>query len=284
MRRRNTYHEEPQMMKNSVLLTLVIFCLGFTASGEALEQRLRIASTTSTDNTGLFTALNPPFERMFHCRVDVIAQGTGKALRTGQMGDCDIVFVHSRSAEDEFVEAGHGVNRRDVMYNDFVILGPKNDPAKIRGEKDAAKALRRVAAQGGAFISRGDDSGTHKKEMALWRKAGTIPTAQWYLETGQGMGAVLQIANERRGYTLSDRGTYLVYKQKIELEILVEGDPLLFNPYGIIAVNPAKHPTVSYVLAMAYIGWVTSPKGQEIIRQFGRDRYGQALFVPMAIP
>ncbi len=284
MRRRNTYHEEPQMMKNSVLLTLVIFCLGFTASGEALEQRLRIASTTSTDNTGLFNALNPPFERMFHCRVDVIAQGTGKALRTGQMGDCDIVFVHSRSAEDEFVEAGHGVNRRDVMYNDFVILGPKNDPAKIRGEKDAAKALRRVAAQGGAFISRGDDSGTHKKEMALWRKAGTIPTAQWYLETGQGMGAVLQIANERRGYTLSDRGTYLVYKQKIELEILVEGDPLLFNPYGIIAVNPAKHPTVSYVLAMAYIGWVTSPKGQEIIRQFGRDRYGQALFVPMAIP
>ncbi|NIO05457.1 MAG: solute-binding protein [Proteobacteria bacterium] len=271
-------------MRKSVFFILAILCLGFTTSVDALEQRLRVASTTSTDNTGLFSALNPPFERIFHCPVDVIAQGTGKALKTGQMGDCDIVFVHSRPAEDEFVEAGHGVNRRDVMYNDFVILGPKSDPAQVRGTRDAAKAFRKIAAQKSLFISRGDDSGTHKKEIAVWRKGGTIPTARWYLEAGQGMGAILQMANERQAYTLSDRGTYLAYKEKIDLEVLAEGDPLLFNPYGIIAVNPAKHPAVNYVLAMAYIGWVTSPEGQKIISEFGKRRFGQPLFIPMAIP
>jgi tungstate transport system substrate-binding protein len=265
-------------------LTLIVFCLGFAVLGHGQEQPLRIASTTSTDNTGLFGALNPPFEKMFNCRVDVIAQGTGKALKTGETGDCDVVFVHSRPAEDKFIEAGYGVNRRDVMYNDFVIVGPKSDPTGIRGLTDAAEVLKRIAKSEAPFISRGDDSGTHKKEKAIWEKAGVAPAGRWYVESGQGMGAVLQIAHEKQGYTLSDRGTYLAYKNKIELEILAEGDPVLFNPYGIIAVNPAKHPTANYILAMAYIGWVTSPDGQKIIREFGKDKFGQALFIPVAIP
>jgi tungstate transport system substrate-binding protein len=271
-------------MKRLLSLVLILSCFFVVASGFSQEQRLRVSSTTSTDNTGLFGALNPPFEQMFHCRVDVIAQGTGKALKTGEMGDCDVVFVHSRPAEDQFIEAGFGVNRRDVMYNDFIIVGPKDDPAKVRGVKDAASALTQIADSQASFISRGDDSGTHKKEKELWKKAGMTPQGRWYVESGQGMGAVLQIAHEKKGYALSDRGTYLAYKAKVDLEILVEGDPLLFNPYGIIAVNPARHPQVNYVLAMAYIGWVTSPEGQKIIREFGKDQFGQPLFVPVAVP
>lgn len=273
-----------KILSRDKLISLIIFivCLGFSFSVHA--QRLKISSTTSTDNTGLFGALNPPFEKMFQCRVDIIAQGTGKALKTGEMGDCDIVFVHSRPAEDKFITEGLGVNRRDVMYNDFVILGPKEDSAGIKGLKDAAEALKKIAGQKAFFISRGDDSGTHKKEKALWKKAGISPKDRWYVESGQGMGAVLQIANEKDAYTLSDRGTYLAYQKKIDLEILTEGDPLLFNPYGIIAVNPAKHPSVNYIMSMAYIGWVTSPEGQKIIREYGKDLFGQPLFIPAAVP
>lgn len=265
-----------------ILLACIIF-IGMTIKIHA-QERLKIASTTSTDNTGLFNAINPPFENMFNCRVDVIAQGTGKALKTGEMGDCDIVFVHSRPAEDKFIQDNYGVNRRDVMYNDFIILGPKDDPAGIQGIKDATEALKMIAKNKVSFISRGDDSGTHKKEKALWKNAGVNPQGKWYIESGQGMGAVLQIANEKKAYTLSDRGTYLAYKQKVDLKILTESDPLLFNPYGIIAVNPAKHPSVNYIYAMAYIGWVTSPEGQSIIREFGKSKFGQALFIPVAVP
>jgi tungstate transport system substrate-binding protein len=275
-------------MKKLVLFVLI---LGFTVSllwgstspGMA-QERLKVSSTTSTDNTGLFQALNPPFEKKFGCRVDVIAVGTGKALKIGEMGDSDVVFVHSRPAEDTFVAAGHGVNRRDVMYNDFIIIGPAKDPAGIRGTKDAKKTLAAIAKAGSLFISRGDDSGTHKKEKSLWKKAGIAPKGRWYSEAGQGMGAVIQIANEKLAYTLADRGTYLAYKNKVALEILCEGDPDLFNPYGIMAVNPAKHPQVNYVLAMAYIGWVTSPEGQKIIREFGKEKFGQPLFIPVAVP
>jgi tungstate transport system substrate-binding protein len=248
------------------------------------EERLKVSSTTSTDNTGLFQALNPPFEKKFGCRVDVIAVGTGKALKIGEMGDSDVVFVHSRPAEDAFVAAGHGVNRRDVMYNDFIIIGPAKDPVGIRGTKDAKKALAAIAKAGSLFISRGDDSGTHKKEKSLWKKAGIAPKGRWYSEAGQGMGAVIQIANEKLAYTIADRGTYLAYKNKVSLEILCEGDPDLFNPYGIMAVNPAKHPQANYVLAMAYIGWVTCPEGQKIIREFGKEKFGQPLFIPVAVP
>ena len=260
----------------------IILCLNSSIYAET--QRLKISSTTSTDNTGLFTALNPPFEKMFNCRVDVIAQGTGKALKTGEMGDCDVVFVHSRPAEDNFVKKEYGVNRRDVMYNDFIILAPKDDPAGVRGLKDAGKALKKIANNKTSFVSRGDDSGTHKKEKSLWKKAEITPQGSWYIEAGQCMGAVLTIANEMKAYTMSDRGTYLAYKNKLDLKVLTEGDPLLFNPYGIIAVNPAKHPHVNYSMAMAYIGWVTSPEGQKIIKKFGKDKYGQPLFIPVAIP
>jgi tungstate transport system substrate-binding protein len=248
------------------------------------RERLKVSSTTSTDNTGLFQALNPSFEKRFHCRVDVVAVGTGKALKIGEMGDSDVVFVHSRPAENAFVAAGHGVNRRDVMYNDFIIIGPTKDPAGTRGTNDAKKTLAAIAEVGAPFISRGDDSGTHKKEQSLWKKAGLVPKGRWYSEAGQGMGPVILIANEKLAYTLADRGTYLAYKNKVSLEILCQGDPDLFNPYGIIAVNPAVHPHVNYVLAMAYIGWVTSPNGQKIIREFGKEKFGQPLFIPVAVP
>ena len=267
-----------------LILGLTVSLLWGSISPGMAQERLKVSSTTSTDNTGLFHALNPPFEKRFGCRVDVIAVGTGKALKIGEMGDSDVVFVHSRPAEDKFVAAGHGVNRRDVMYNDFIIIGPAKDPAGIRGTKDAKKALAAIARAGSLFISRGDDSGTHKKEKSLWKKAGLKPEGRWYSEAGQGMGAVIQIANEKLAYTLADRGTYLAYKNKVSVEILCEGDPDLFNPYGIIAVNPAKHPQVNYVLAMAYIGWVTSPEGQKIIREFGKEKFGQPLFIPVAVP
>jgi tungstate transport system substrate-binding protein len=214
----------------------------------------------------------------------VIAVGTGKALKIGEAGDVDVVFVHTRAAEDKFFADGFGVNRRDVMYNDFIIIGPKEDPAGIKGFRYAKKALAAIAQKGASFISRGDDSGTHKKEKLIWRKAGVTPTGIWYAEAWQGMGAVIQIANEKKAYALADRGTYLAYLEKVDLVILCEGDKDLFNPYGIMAVNPARFSHVNYVLAMAYIGWVTSQEGQAIIREFGVDKFGQPLFIPQAIP
>ncbi|MGA1864262.1 MAG: substrate-binding domain-containing protein [bacterium] len=272
------------MKKFASVIMVMAILFGICSLVNARTQRLKISSTTSTDNTGLFGVLNPPFEKMFDCRVDVIAQGTGKALKTGEMGDSDVVFVHSRPAEDKFIQDGYGVNRRDVMYNDFIIVGPKEDPAGIKGLENASEALKKIVDSQSKFISRGDDSGTHKKEKEIWENTGIKPEGQWYIEAGQGMGAVLQIANEMKAYSISDRGTYLAYKDKIDLDILTEGDPSLFNPYGIMAVNPAKHPTVNYILAMAYIGWVTSPEGQKIIREFGKDKFGQPLFIPVAVP
>jgi tungstate transport system substrate-binding protein len=264
-------------------LLFTLFCLWSYPVIQAEEIRLRLATTTSTDNTGLLKTLNPPFERMMNIKVDVIPVGTGKALKLGATGDVDVILVHARSAEDKFVNEGYGVNRRDVMYNDFVIIGPEVDPAGIKGMIDAKEAFKKIAEAQAPFVSRGDDSGTHKKELMLWEKSGIKPEGKWYFEAGQGMGAVLNMANEKQAYTLSDRGTYLAYSGKIELKILCEGDPDLINPYGIIAVNPARFPHVKYVYAMAYIGWVTSQEGQKIIREFGEDKFGHPLFIPMAI-
>jgi tungstate transport system substrate-binding protein len=292
------------------MMLTAAFCVSLTGRDAyaTTEARLKLATTTSTDNSGLLDILLPPFEEMFGVRVDVIAVGTGKALALGRNGDVDIVLVHARSAEDEFVEAGYGVNRRDVMYNDFIIIGPGDDPAGIKdsrpktqdprlkreGEAPAEPlespvfaALKSISAKKAPFVSRGDDSGTHKREKILWKEAGIEPTApsstgDWYMETGQGMGATLQIADEKRAYTISDRGTYLAYKGKIQMEILVQSDAVrLANPYGIIAVNPAKHPHVNYIYAMALIGWVTSVEGQKIIAEY--KRFGESLFYPMAI-
>ena len=267
-----------------VFIFLVLFIVCTSGIIRAEELRLRLATTTSTEDTGILQALNPPFEKMMNIKVDVISVGTGKALELGVRGDVDVVLVHAREAEDKFVADGSGVNRRDVMYNDFIIIGPEKDPAMIKGMPDAKEALKKIALTQAPFISRGDDSGTHKKELKLWEKAGIKPQGKWYIEAGQGMGPVLTMANEKQAYALSDRGTYLAYGGKIGLKILCEGDPILNNPYGVIAVNPAKFPHVKYVYAMAYIGWLTSPEGQKIIREFGKDRFGQPLFIPTAIP
>lgn len=261
-------------------ILIIFLAVGGSASA---QERLKMSTTTSTDNSGLLNVLFPPFEKMFHVKVDVIAVGTGKALLLGRNGDVDIVFVHAREAENQFVSDGFGINRRDVMYNDFVIIGPKMDPAQIKGIQKTTEVLAKIAKANAPFISRGDDSGTHKKEKNIWQQAGILPQGAWYQEVGQGMGAVLKIADEKRAYALTDRGTYLAFAQKIRLGILCEGDPALYNPYGIIAVNPAKHSHVNYLKAMALIGWVTSPEGQKIIGDFGREKFGRPLFYPMAI-
>ena len=258
-----------------LFVLLVMFSL--VASSVSAEERIRMATTTSTENSGLLYVLLPPFEKKFKVKVDVIAIGTGKALKLGENGDVDIVFVHARKAEDEFINNGFGVNRRDVMYNDFVIIGPENDPAGIK-DNNAPESLKKIADGKWFFISRGDDSGTDKKEKKLWKLAGIKPAGKWYLETGQGMGATLQVADEKGGYCLVDRGTYIAYEQKVSLVILSHGDKRLFNPYGIIAVNPKRHPYVNYDYAMALIGWVTSPRGQKIIGEFKKS--GKLLFHP----
>ena len=261
------------------LVTITFVSISCPNVRKAESVRIRMATTTSTENAGLLYALLPPFEKMFDVKVDVIAVGTGKALKLGENGDVDVVFVHARQAENKFVNDGSGVNRRDVMYNDFVIVGPKDDPAKIKGE-GAVNALRKIFIEKATFVSRGDESGTHKKEKALWQLANIERKGKFYLETGQGMGATLTLANEKGAYTLVDRGTYIAYEDKVDLVILSEGDERFFNPYGIIAVSPAKHPYVKYVYAMALIGWVTSPEGQKIIKEY--EKNGKVLFHPSA--
>ncbi|MFH1532428.1 MAG: substrate-binding domain-containing protein [Pseudomonadota bacterium] len=242
---------------------------------------IKLATTTSTDNSGLLSELLPAFTAQHGIEVKVIAVGTGTALKHGEAGDVDVILVHARAAEDRFMAAGNGVDRREVMHNDFVILGPQADPAGIRGLEDAADALRRIGEQEVAFLSRGDKSGTHMKEIELWEAAGRIPGGAWYLATGQGMGAVLTLADEKMGYTLSDRGTYIAYREKLDLVVMVEGDPRLFNPYSVIAVNPERHPHVRYNEAMTFIDWLTSSDAQRIIGNFRRD--GERLFHPDAV-
>ena len=274
------------MYKNSsLIITTVLFFLivSFVLVGDSVvaQDRLILATTTSTENSDLLDVLIPPFEEKFNIRVDVVSVGTGKAISLAENGDADIILVHARAAEDAFVEAGYGVNRRDVMYNDFIILGPTNDPAGIDGMDDAGKAFVKIAENESDFVSRGDDSGTNKKELSIWSGASIEPVGSWYIETGQGMGASLNVAHEKQAYILADRGTYLAYKADLDLEILVEGDPKLFNPYGIIPVNPAVHNHVNYQMAMAFVGYITSQQGQKIINEY--TAYGEVLFNPSAI-
>ncbi len=258
-------------------LVVLVFLGGCTAKA---PRPVTLATTTSTENSGLLDALLPVFKERHGIEVHVIAVGTGKAIRHGENGDVDAILVHARAAEDRFLADGHGVSRRSVMHNDFVILGPKADPAGVRGMEDAAAALKRIAGAGRPFVSRGDDSGTHKKEKSLWRAAGVTPAGTWYLSAGQGMGACLTLAHEKQAYVLSDRGTYLAFRDKTDLDVIVEGDPRLFNPYGIIAVNPERHPHVNYTGAMLLIDWLTSPEAQRMIA--GYRRGGEQLFYPDA--
>lgn len=265
-----------------------------TATPQPAPQVLRLATTTSTADSGLLDAILPDFEQKYNARVDVVAVGTGQALEIGTKGDADVVLVHARAREDKFVSDGDGVDRRDVMYNDFVIVGPKADPAGIANMEKGKDALLKISEAAVTFVSRGDDSGTHSKEKSLWASAGITPTtdAGWYLSIGQGMGETLLFANEGGGYTLTDRGTWLSMADKLpNLTILVGGatidenkDKSLLNPYGVIPVNPAKHATVNYELATKFAEWLTSPEVQAKIAEYGKDKFGQALFYPSATP
>jgi tungstate transport system substrate-binding protein len=257
-------------------MVVLLSCLMMLATTAVAAERLRLATTTSTENSGLLAELLPPFEKANDCLVDVIAVGTGKAIKLGETGDVDVIMVHARSKEDKFVNAGYGVDRRDIMYNDFVILGPDADPAGIKGGQDAAAAMGKIAASKSTFVSRGDDSGTHAREKQLWKKAGVTPAGDWYLEAGRGMGEVIIMAGERQGYTLSDRGTYIAYAEKTPLEIVVEKDADLFNPYGAIMVNPAKHRHVNVVLAMKFLDYLVSDQAKALITGFRKG--GKQLF------
>jgi len=270
------------MLKNIFKLVSVVLLLAAITPLSATERMIRLATTTSTENSGLLNKLLPPFEKQTGINVQVIAVGTGKALRMGRDGDVDVVLVHDRVGEEEFVAEGHGVNRREVMYNDFVIVGPANDPAAVNGIHNVAEALQKIVDSKSLFISRGDASGTHKKELRLWKILGLKPGGDWYREAGQGMGKVLQITGELQAYTLTDRGTWLAYRSKSPLKLLVEGDKRLFNPYGIIAVNPARYADSHYRAAMELIAWVTSVEGQTVIHDYRID--GSPLFIPMAVP
>lgn len=246
------------------------------------RQVIRLATTTSTENSGLLERLLPLFEQWWGAPVHVIAVGTGRALNLGRNGDVDAVLVHDPAAEEAFVAEGYGINRRLVMYNDFLLLGPKDDPAKIGQASGPPNALKRIAQAESAFVSRGDNSATHKREMTLWKAADLEPTGDWYLEAGQGMSATLMMADERGAYCLSDRGTYLAMRGKLRLEPLFEDPEALENPYSIIAVNPAIHRDANYLGAMALVAWVTSPEGQKIIGDFRVD--DAVLFHPLAVP
>ncbi|MCB1758248.1 MAG: substrate-binding domain-containing protein [Gammaproteobacteria bacterium] len=260
-----------------VLLGLAV--LGAQAGND--ENRIvRMATTTSTENSGLLRVLLPEFQKVSGYEVQVIAVGTGKALRMGREGDVDLVLVHAPAAEKKFVDGGFGVDRKGVMYNDFVIVGPHSDPAGASSGSDATAALQRIARSGALFLSRGDDSGTHKKELGLWSKAGITPKGDWYREAGQGMGKVLQMSGELDAYTLTDRGTWLAYMAKSPLKIVSEGDPRLFNPYSIIPVNPQRHPHVNYTGATALSEWITSPAGQTLIGSYTINE--KHLFTPSA--
>jgi len=248
-------------------------------------ERLILATTTSTQDSGLLDYLLPLFEQEANVKVDVIAVGSGQALKLGEDGNADVLLVHSPASEAKFMEAGHGTRREDVMYNDFVIVGPASDPAGITGMTDAAAAFQQIAAAAAPFISRGDDSGTHSKEKSIWAKAAIEPAGDWYISAGQGMGAVLNMASEQQAYTLSDRATYLArQKEGTDLELLVEGDKALFNPYGVITVDPAKNPNINADMANQFTDWIIAVPTQEKIGQFGMADFGQSLFVPDSTP
>ncbi len=259
---------------------------GDGAGAEIVGETLTLTTTTSTYDTGLLDEVNAAFEDRYGVAVDAVAQGTGAALETARSGDSDVVMVHARSLEDEFLEEGYGVNRRDLMFNDFVVVGPEDDPAGIDGMESATEAFQTIADTGSTFVSRGDNSGTHTKELAIWEAAGTEPGGNWYREIGAGMGDTLNQASESGAYTLADRGTFISMQDDVDLGIRVqgpiEGGPeLLANPYGVIAVNPAVHSNAKYDLAMSYIGFLTSPEGQDIIENFTVD--DKQLFFPEAL-
>ena len=274
-----------RLKPRSIIFLIPLFFVFFAANAATTQNNIektpiRLATTTSTDNSGLLAEVLPKFTQDTGYQVHVIAVGTGKALRMGRDGDVDIVLVHAPDAEQDFVNHGYGVRRHPVMYNDFVIIGDRADPAGVADSGSVVEAFKRIHASGSLFISRGDDSGTHKKEKSIWQAADLKADGSWYREAGQGMGKVIQIANELSAYTLTDRGTWLSYRDKVDLQLLSESDSLLFNPYGIIAVNPERYPDTNHEGAQALIDWIISTRGQQLIGDF--KKYGEVLFTPSA--
>jgi tungstate transport system substrate-binding protein len=265
------------------VIARILCLLLFSLSAQAQQTYITVASTTSTEQSGLFKHLLPIYEKKTGVQVRVVALGTGQALDMGRRGDADVVFVHARPLEEKFIAEGHGVRRFEVMYNDFVLVGPKSDPAKIAGGNDVVFALKKIHDAKAPFASRGDNSGTHFAEVELWKAAGVnIATAKgpWYRETGSGMGSTLNTASGMNAYALADRGTWLSFKNRGELAIVVEGDRRLFNQYGVMLVNPAQHPHVKKALGQAFIEWLVSPEGQAAIAAYKIG--GEQLFFPNA--
>jgi tungstate transport system substrate-binding protein len=271
------------MLKRRDVIVPAVIAILCAAPAFAQEKSIVISSTTSTQDSGLFGHILPLFKAKTGIDVKVVSQGTGQALDTGRRGDADVVFVHAKAQEEKFVADGFGVKRFPVMYNDFIVVGPKSDPAGIKGSKDVSAALKAIKAKGAPFISRGDKSGTHSAELNLWKAAGIDIAADkgpWYREIGQGMGATLNTASASNAYALADRGTWISFKNRGDLEIVVEGDKRLFNQYGVILVNPAKHAHVKKDFGQQFVDWITSPEGQKAIADYKLD--GQQLFFPNA--
>jgi len=271
------------MLKKITLLSLVVLMV-FTAACQSTPKvkDMILATTTSTQDSGLLDELIPVFQEETGYVMKVVAVGSGEAMKMGEQGNADVLLVHSPAAEVTFMEAGNGSERTLVMHNDFIIVGPEADPAEIKGTATAAEAFTKIAEAQAPFISRGDDSGTHKAELAIWKKAGITPEGDWYQESGQGMGATLKIASEKAAYTLSDRATYLANQDTLALSILVEGDLALLNIYHVITVNPEKYPNLNTEGAKAFAAFLVSEKGQELIGKFGVEKFGSPLFTPDA--
>lgn len=264
-----------------VYSALLLLLIGCSCSLAIANERLKLATTTSIENTGIIYELIKPFQQKTGIKVDVIAVGTGNALKLGEEGDVDVVFVHDKDAEEEFVKKGFGINRKDVMNNNFIIIGPKNDPARVKKAKTVEEAFKKIYNTKTTFISRGDDSGTDRKEKAIWKDISVNPEGSWYKEAGQGMGTVILMADNLKAYTFADSGTYFFLKDKIKLVICYKGDKNLKNFYGIIAINPANHKNVNSKAAELFINWVTSNKGQKIIRNYKKS--GKQLFYPASV-
>jgi tungstate transport system substrate-binding protein len=269
-------------MLRVLMLTMLLLVALVPSSGEAQRAPVILSTTTSTQDSGLLDLLVPMFERQTGYSVKTIAVGSGQALTLASRGEADVVLAHAPALEKKYVADGKMLNRRLVMYNDFVIIGPTEDPAKVKGMKKAADALKAIAAAGARFVSRGDNSGTHVLEKSLWKLAGVEPAAPWYIESGQGMGATLGIADDRKAYTITDRGTFLAFQKRVRLPILLEGDRPLLNIYAVMEVNPGNGPKVNTAGGKAFADFMLSADVQNVIKTFGVDRYGQALFVPIA--
>jgi tungstate transport system substrate-binding protein len=272
-----------RLMRWSFVFWLVTLALSLSlAAGYGQQRNVILSTTTSTQDSGLLDVLVPLFEKQSGYTVKTISVGTGQALALAAKGDADVALVHAPELEKKYVADGKLLNRRLVMYNDFVIIGPKEDPAKIRAARSAEAALKSIAQTKSSFVSRGDNSGTHALEKSLWKLAGIEPTGSWYIEAGQGMGATLGIANERNAYTITDRGTYLALAKRMTLPILVEGDKTLLNVYSVMEVNPANGPRINSAGGKAFADFMIAPPAQKVIQSFGVDKFGQALFVPIA--